>query len=202
MELENLKQLWRRIEVKPVRTEETERLIALLGKRSHGPVAKMRRNLLGELILVIATYIPVILYYFFGSAGKLSEIAWFLLLLLLSFTIYYYRKDRLLKEMLCVSCRVRSNLELQVSSLQKYIRVYALAGTIAVPVIGLLSLAVIYWKLPASPGWKNLLPWATALAPVTIGCYYINTWYVRKVYGRHIRKLKDLLEEMNEEYEK
>jgi hypothetical protein len=104
--------------------------------------------------------------------------------------------------MLCVSCRVRSNLELQVSSLQKYIRVYALAGTIAVPVIGLLSLAVIYWKLPASPGWKNLLPWATALAPVTIGCYYINTWYVRKVYGRHIRKLKDLLEEMNEEYEK
>jgi hypothetical protein len=199
MELENLKQLWRRIEAKPARTGETERITALLGKRSRGPVAKMRRNLLGELILVIVTYSPVILYYLFGFGGKLSAIAWPLLLMMLLFSIYYYRKDRLLKEMLCVSCRVRSNLELQVRSLQKYVRVYALAGTITVPIMAVLTLAVIYWKFPASSDWKNLLPWTTALVPVTIGSYFINTWYVHKVYGRHIRKLKDLLEEMNED---
>jgi hypothetical protein len=198
MELENLKQLWLTIEVRPARTEERERIVALLGKRSHGPVARMRRNLFGELILVITTYIPVILYYFFGFGGKLSGIAWLLLLLMLLFSIYYYRKDQLLKEMLCPGCQVRSNLEVQVRSLQKYVRFYTLLGTIMVPVMAILSLAVIYWKFPPSPGWKSLLPWAFALLPVTIGSYYINTWYVNKVYGRHIAKLKELLREMSD----
>jgi hypothetical protein len=198
MELENLKQLWLTIEMRPALAKEKERIMAILGKRSRGPVAKMRRNLFGELILVIATYIPGILYYFFGFGGRLSEIAWLLLVLMLFFSGYYYRKDRLLKEMQCVSCQVRSNLEQQVRTLRTYVRFYTLLGTIMVPVMAILSITVIYWKFPSSPGWKSLLPWGVVLLPVTIGSYYLNTWYVNRVYGRHIGKLNDLLEEMNE----
>jgi hypothetical protein len=37
------------------------------------------------------------------------------------------------------------------------------------------------------------------LIPLTIGVYFLNVWYVGRLYGQHIRKLQDLLREMEEE---
>jgi hypothetical protein len=159
----------------------------------------MRRNLLGELILVICTYVPAILYYLFGTGGRLTGIAWPLLMLIVLFAGYYYRKDKLLRKMHCVSCQVRSNLEQQIMSLRKYVRFYTVAGTIMVPVMAIFSLSVIYYHASHAPGWRGLMPWAIALVPITAGSYYINAWHVRKVYGLHIRKLEELLQEMDED---
>ncbi|HEX9509977.1 MAG TPA: hypothetical protein VF939_05810 [Puia sp.] len=212
MELESLKYVWHSLEVKPDREAGSEEeIIALMHKRSKGPVAQMRRNLLGELILVLATYIPAILFYLFDFEGRLSEIAWLLGLLMALLAVYYYRKNRLLKEMQCVSCQVRSNLKLQVGTLKKYIRFYILAGTLMIPVMTLFAYGIIRWKYPSPPGsalfyrisgiswWQNPLIWISLLALFTIGIYYVNVWYVNKLYGRPIKKLQELLEEMEEE---
>ena len=212
MELESLKYVWHSLEGKPAGGQSSEQeIIALLHKRSTGPVAKMRRNLLKELILIIATYIPTILLYLFDFEGKLSGIAWLFVLLLILFAGYFYRKNRLLKEMQCVSCRVRSNLERQVATLKKYTRFYTLAGTLMIPVMTIFCYLIIRWKFPLPPGsalfyrmggtpwWQNPLLWMSVLAPLTIGIYYFNVWYVNKLYGRHIQKLQELLREMEGE---
>ncbi|MDP4148111.1 MAG: hypothetical protein Q8927_00485 [Bacteroidota bacterium] len=198
MELEELKQLWRTIEVRPAPSEERERINALLGRRSGSLVTRMRRNLLGELILVISTYVPAILYYVFAFGGRLAEIAWPLSLLLILFAGYYYRKDRLLRGMSCPGCRMRANLERQIGSLQKYVRFYTVMGTIMVPVMAVFSLCLIYYHAPLAPGWKTLGAWAIVLALLTAGSYYLNTRHVRKAYGRHIRKMEELLREMDD----
>ena len=31
---------------------------------------------------------------------------------------------------------------------------------------------------------------------LTIQLYYLNKWYVNKLYGQHVKKLKDILKEM------
>lgn len=211
MELDSLKYVWHSLEAGPPRSHSEQEIIALLHKRSNGPVAKMRRNLLGELILILVTYIPTILFYLIDFEGKLSSIAWSFGLLMVMFAIYYYRKDKLLKEMQCVSCRVRSNLERQVATLKKYTRFYILAGTLMIPLMAIFTYLIIRWKFPPSPGsalfyrisgtpwWQSPLSWLSLLVPVTIGIYYMNVWYVNKLYGRHIRKLQELLLEMEEE---
>jgi hypothetical protein len=203
MELENLKYIWRTMEHVPVqeqnsREQDNTRILALLEKKSRSPITRMRKNLVGELVLMLATYIPAMGWYLFGYGGRLSEMAWLLLLLTGLFAGYYYRKNKLLKEMQCLNCPIRSNLERQVKMLRKYIRFYTVAGTLLIPVVAICAFLLIRSQLPQPEG-TFFFSWVIALAPITTGIYYINTWYVNKMYGRHITRLQQLLEEMGEE---
>jgi hypothetical protein len=207
MELESLKYIWRSLEIPPAPGPDRQALLALLQKKSRGYVARMQRNLLGEAILLLVAYIPGILCYVVEFEGRLSAISWLFVLLALLFEGYYYRKYRLLKKMQCVSCEVRSNLARQVNTLKKYTRFYLLVGTALIPVSFLISFVIIRWKLPlvvgafggGGPWWANPIFWFIGMAPLTIGIYYVNAWYVNKLYGRHIKKLQELLREMEEE---
>jgi hypothetical protein len=37
------------------------------------------------------------------------------------------------------------------------------------------------------------------MVPLTIGVYYANAWYINRLYGQHIKKLQELLQEMETE---
>ena len=211
MELESLKSIWNELEPQPTPEKDGELILALLQKKSRGPVARMRRNLIRELLLIIVTYIPLILFYLVEFEGRLSAISGLVFLLGLFFCGYYYRKMMLLKEMQCVSCMVRSNLARHVETLKKYTRFYLLAGTLVIPFTAIYCYAILRWKLPhasgiqlyhrlsPAPWWANSIYWLLLLAPLTIAVYYLNAWYINKLYGRHIKKLQELLREMDEE---
>jgi hypothetical protein len=209
MELESLKYIWHSLGP-AAREPDHSALLALLEKRSRGPVARMRRNLVGEGILLLVTYIPGILCYFLEFEGRLSAISWLLVLLALVFFGYYSRKYRLLKEMHCVTAPIRSSLAQQVKTLKKYTRFYLRAGTGLIPGTYLVSYAIIRWKLPAAGSqfyhrlhpiswWASPLFWLILLVPLTIGIYFINAWYINKLYGQHIKKLQELLQELDME---
>jgi hypothetical protein len=209
MELESLKYIWHSLETPPAQTPGRQDLAVLLEKRSRGPVARMRRNLIGEAILMFVTYTPAVLCYLLAFDGRLSAISWLFALLAAVFFGYYYRKYRLLKEMECVTCQVKSNLARQVKTLKKYVSFYLLAGTAMIPVSYLLSYAIIRWKMTVGqslylrlhpiPWWGNPLFWLILMVPLTIGIYYANAWYINRLYGRHIKKLQELLQEMETE---
>jgi hypothetical protein len=211
MELENLKYIWQELESRPTPEPDPELILALLQKRSQGPVARMRRNLRAELLVIVISYIPTIIFYLVEFQGRLSALSGLLFLLGLFFCGYYYRKLLLLSEMNCPSCMVRSNLARQVATLKKYTRFYLLASTVVVPVVAVITYIVfhlrlhypdnpgIYHRLSPAPWWKNSIFWLIFLAPLTIAIYYFNVWYINKLYGRHIKKLQELLREMDEE---
>ncbi len=207
MELEDLKTIWqdrpdtwRRNEAggKQSDRQQTGRQIRdLLRKRSRGLVAKMKRNLFGELLLVLTIYIPAILFYLFEFREKDPSTGWALLLLLLCFTGYYYRKNNLLNDMQRPDAAIRANLERQLLTLRKYIRFYTIAGTVFVPVMAILAL--LPWFLTGPERWKDIGICGLALAAVTFLSYRANVWGMNRLYGRYIKKLKGLLEEMDEE---
>jgi amino acid transporter len=211
MELDSLKYVWRTLESVPSPQKSPEEIHALLQRRSGGIVTRMQRNLIAELILILTTYTPAILFYFLDFEGKLSGIAWLFILLLATLAVYFYRKNQLLKAMQCAGCSLHSNLQQQINTLKKYIRFYVWSGTIMIPVMIILSWLIIRWKFPPAPGaalfyrlsgtpwWQHPLTWTALLIPVTIGMYFANSWYVHRLYGRHIRKLQELLREMEEE---
>ena len=211
MELDSLKYVWRTLESTPVPEKSPDEIRALLSLRSKGPVAKMRRNLAGELALVAVTYTPAILFYFLGFEGRLSIIAWLFIFLTVFLAVYFYQKNRLLKTMQSTNASLLYSLQRQVGTLKRYIRFYLWSGTIMIPVMTALTWLIIRWKYPPIPGadlfyrlsglpwWQHPLTWLTLLVPVTIGMYFVNAWYVGRLYGQHIRKLQDLLREMEEE---
>src|ERR1700730_16608389 len=203
MELEQFKNLWR---LETVHHKKDEQLLSFLQRRSNKPIARMKRNLLFELIAVILSYGFAIVYYFFAFQGRMSEVSWFMIGIALFFFVYYFRKNKLLSQMECISCQVRSNLQRQVSTLEKYVRFYLIAGTALIPLTILFFSWLIYVKSPLKPNsvffhstayawWQTSLAWIAVVCLSTILVYYLNKWYVAKLYGNHIRKLKELLAE-------
>jgi hypothetical protein len=209
MELDQLKSIWQN--ESSLQQKQDEELRLLLNKPSNSPVAKMKKNLFMELVLVLVTYSLIILYYYFAFSGKLWEISLFMLGIALIFIVYYYRKNKLLNQMQCLNCQVKSNLERQVKVLEQYVRIYLIAGTLVVPLAFFFFVVIIYYKIPIparqsiffegpdNPLWKAVLVWIIVTTALTLLIYFLNKWYVQKLYGRHIQKLKEMLYEMGDE---
>ena len=197
MELETLKTLWQEQEM-PTAESDRELLLALLQKQSGGPIARMRRNIRKEVILMVICYGFCILFYLFAFSGSMADVAWVFVGLFVFFYVYYYRKNQLLKKMQCVSCEVRSNLAGQLKTLQKYLRFYFWSSTIIVPVSLFVAFDIaLHSNLGTVTNLKIVLLFALALV-LTIAVYFLNRWYIHKLYGRHVRKLQELLREMDE----
>lgn len=206
MELDDLKDIWKD---KSVEAAGADEISAMIGRQSQSPIAKMKRNLRMELLIVIFSFGAVAVYYFIAFKSQYSIIGWVYALLIVLFCYYFLRKNKLLNEMQCSSCRIKSNLELQLRVLERYVRFYLISGTAVIPLLFIFLGIVLYYKKPTlnqtilypsetNPVWKFLLAWLILLTIATAIMWVLNKGYVNKLYGRHINKLKQLLEQINE----
>ena len=219
MELDSLKDIWKNLDEEDLRPAQDVPILVMLHKRSQGSIAKLQRNLKRELVAIIILYSLMIGYYIMAWHGRYWELSVLLFLIGAGFVFYYYRKNKLLKEMQCVTCEVKSNLKHQLVMLEKYVRFYFVAGTLLTPLAYLAAGAIIFFKTPnAEPGFPDASQLIDAQLPVvthitkhrfflmyaiigvalTVGIYFLNRWYVNKLYGQHIQKLKELLLQMDE----
>ena len=204
MELDNLKDLWRDLDRGDAHLKGDEQILKILQKRSQSPIARMKRNLLLELIAVIILYSFPIWYFLQTSMGRYRGIALFLFVVGILFVFYYYRKNKLLSEMQCVTCEVRSNLERKLVTVEKYVRFYFVSGTVLYPVAYFVPGFIVLLKYPDESVAERFTESAVYIVFVilglltTVGSYFLNRWYIKKLYGRHIEKLKALLLQMEE----
>ena len=195
MELDDLKKLWQ--EDTDLTPGHDQRLRDLLSARSNSPVAKMKRNLKAELWAVIILYGVSIVFYFTAWNGKMIAVGWFMLVLALLFFVYYIKKIRLLDKMSAPGGQLKQTLQQQVKTLESFVRLYFLAGTIIVP-ISLLFFAWIYYSqsryispsnifYPSDehPLWRVILVWTILIGFISYVSTYLNRWYVNKLYSRH-----------------
>ncbi len=216
MELDSLKDLWKDQDSTIAYHDDDEQIMSMLRKRSQSPIAKMRRNLRWELVAVIVIYSFTISYLVTSWHGIYWENALLLLIVGLLFVFYYYHKNKLLKAMQCLACEVRSNLQKQLTTLEKYVRFYFISATILTPVAYFVAGLVIFSKTPSRRFGDE--PLATRAQPMLHyfsehsyfaefvimgivlggGTYFFNRWYLNKLYGQHIKRLKELLRQMDD----
>jgi hypothetical protein len=207
MELSDMKNIWND---KPAEPVGSDKIFAMLTKQSHNPIAKMKRNLKMELLIVIFSFGGVAAYYFIAFKSEYGIIGWAYALLLVLFCYYFFRKNKLLGQMQCSSCQVKSNLELQLRTLERYVKFYLISGTAIIPILFIFLGIVLYYKKPklinetilypsaTNPVWKFILAWFILLTISTTIMWVLNRGYVNKLYGRHIHNLKQLLLQMTE----
>ena len=206
MELDDMKNIWNDKSIEG----GADKISAMIGKQSQSPIAKMKRNLRMELLILVFSLGIVAAYYFIAFKSEYSIIGWVYALLLILFCYYFFRKNKLLNEMQCSSCRVKSNLELQLRMLERYVKFYLISGTAILPILFIFLGIVLYYKKPTlinetvlypsatNPVWKFLLAWFILLLVSTTIMWVLNRGYINKLYGRHISKLKQLLAQINE----
>jgi hypothetical protein len=206
MELEQLKDMWK--EQEPDRPRDVQ---PLLNKKSNSPIAKMKKHLVMELSAVILMYGIVIIYFFAAYKGRFSSVSILYLFIGVVFCIYYFKKFKLLKEMECMACQVKTNLSKQLDTLEKYIRFYLIAGTALIPLVLIFFYWFGYTYLPKGREFFFPQPSETITVLQSIGIfmlittvatvlsYYLNKWYIRKLYGTYIDKLKEMLLQMEDD---
>ncbi len=198
MELDNLKDLWRDLK-EDHHQDEDEQIIKILHKKSQSPIAKMKRNLFIELIAVIILYAFPIWYFLQTSEGRYVEISIGLSVVAVLFTFYFYKKNKLLSEMQCVTCEVRSNLQRQLTTLEKYVWLYFVGGIVITPIAYFVPGLLVIMKYPGRDvsaefaGSVAYIMFIVIGLLITIGNYFFSRWYINKLYGQHINRLKDLL---------
>jgi hypothetical protein len=198
MELDNLKAIWKEQDSLPGLQPDLQQL---LQKKSRGPIARMRRNVMIEGIVMVLCYTPTIILYLAWFDGRLWFISLMMSLILVFYCVYYIRKDRLLKKMECVTCEVRSNLTRQVNILGNYLRFYLWTTTLVMVISWFVAYLAIRYALqfkghPLPPWLEPLL--IVLVIPCSIGLHRLNKRYFNKLYGRDAQKLRDLLREMDE----
>ncbi|HTN07814.1 hypothetical protein [Agriterribacter sp.] len=207
MELEYLKEIWKDAgEDKAIAVAGKQQLLNLPGAPSQNLVSKMRRNLFYELLIVLVCVAVIAIFYFVSFGGQLKEVSWTYILLAIVFIIYFHKKNKLLKDMQCPACQVKHNLSLQLATLEKYVRLYLIAGTAMAPVVMLFFYVLLHYKhlviFPSVYAGKEpsafTLLYLLITGIFTMLFYLLNRWYISHLYGRHIQKLKTLLLEMEE----
>ncbi|MBO9631942.1 MAG: hypothetical protein J7578_02410 [Chitinophagaceae bacterium] len=217
MELDSLKEIWKdQDKGMDQYPDSNAEILSMLGKKSQSPVAKIRRNLLLELITIVVVYVAFIIYFALNKHGRYWELSIMMGLVGIGFVFYYYHKNKLLKSMQCVTCEVKSNLQTQLHLLEKYVRFYFIAGTLLTPLLYYLTGLIILYK--AKPGYisgevlgdraqvmLNTVPrhqffteFLIGGVVITVLIYFANKWYIRKLYGQHINHLRELLRQMDE----
>lgn len=211
MELDQMKDVWKQQFSSSEKKLKEEDVISMISHPSRGPVASMKRNLRRELYFVIFSFSIAALVFFLAFESKMIGYSAAYIFLMAVFALYYYNKTRLLGRMQCVNCEVKTNVSLQVSTLEKYIRYNLIVSTLVYPAFLLFGAWILYtnfYSLTPKPifvysvsyaTWITTLVWVLFSVITSIPMYYLNKKYIHWLYGKHISRLKWILKEMDNE---
>jgi len=211
IELEDLKNIWSNKIENDIGQQaiEQEKIRALLNKKSTNIIDHVRKNLLIEIImffvcLLLIACVPI--YFHYKEVTILCVIV--IMVVFVPYLIYYIKKYNELKKFFSYNQDIKSSLQLLITQLEKYLSIYFWGSLLLTPISGFLSGFAVLYEMKAlgfllyfdvfsSATLSMILSFALLL---TLLSYPIMKWYIRKLYGQHLEKLKDCLKELNADF--
>jgi hypothetical protein len=202
MELEELKSIWKNSE--PVFQPKDEREIATMLKgRSISIIDKLKRNVWFELILTIVVAVALLVYALSLPSGGLKWTSISFILMCLGATFYYVKKIIMLNRFNPANENIRGNLISLIDNLTAYLKFYKRSYTVLYPVYFCVALLFGAIERGAEAFFENLMrPRTIILLTFLTGVlFFVSTWfanwYLKKLYGNHLDKLKNLLSDIH-----
>jgi hypothetical protein len=201
-ELDDLKSIWKK--QAGFDTKNEGELLQMLGKSSNTIISKLKRSVWFELIFTVACILILGMYTTTIPYGALMWTILSLLVLLISYTLYYVKKIMLLNQYDSSSDNLKANLRHLLERLDAYMKFYKRSYAILYPVFFVLGL--LFGALES--GFDRFIhkfesPLYTAsfiLLSIIfmVGVYTITDWYLKKLYGNHIEKLRTILDDLKD----
>lgn len=201
MELDELKSIWRSGDTEFQPKDERE-IALMLKRRSVSIIDKLERNVWFELILTLVIGIALLVYALTLPSGAIKWVSISLLTVYCVTTFTYVKKIRLLRSFNPVEKNLRASLTALIETLSGYITFYQRSYTILYPLFFCLMLLFIGIERGAASFFDNLVKPVTLFSLLCVaGVYYLTSawfakWYLKKLYGDHVEKLKSLLNDI------
>ncbi|MGD1841082.1 MAG: hypothetical protein ACFB0B_09320 [Thermonemataceae bacterium] len=205
MELDALKTLWKeqqeavQEEIKPI---EAAQLLALLRQRSHSVVAKIKRNLLGEVILSLA--IGVLFLAFIPSLSNTTlqiTLTSFIVFFCSATSMVYLYFWRWIKSNYDLSDNLRAATQRLIFCMERAIKISLYCNMVLIP-LGTTLGGLYGYALGGKPIdlYSNVSFTVTMVLILLFSilmAYPLHRLYINKLYRKHLKHLKAVLEEMN-----
>lgn len=201
MEIEDLKDIWKK-ESEAFRRKDEAELAAMLRGKSTSIVGRLKRNVWFELILTSLGGVALLAYALTLPGGSLKWTSMSIPVIFVIYSFYYLKKLRLLNRFQWGSENVKASLENLVISLKGYLRFYKRSYSILYPAyffLGLLFAAIergadaFFHQVSRPEIFLTLLVGAIAFFFFSS---WLTSWYLKKLYGNHLEKLEALLKEL------
>jgi hypothetical protein len=201
MELEDLKSIWKNSEPDFLLIGEAE-IALMLKKNSLSIVDKLKRNVWFELLITLAASVGFLIYALQLPSGALKWTTTSIILMCLGYTVYYIKKLVLLSRFNPATENIRTNLTALVQNLTSYLKFYKRSYTVLYPIYFCVGLLFGGLERGAERFFDTLFA-ATTIMYIVIfaGLFYLlskkfTNWYLNKLYGNHLNKLKSLLDDL------
>lgn len=199
MELDDLKYIWQKSELyKPKQEEE---ITVMLRGKSHSIIAKLKRNVWIELVFTIIAGV-ILLYYAFSIPS--ASFRWAFVVVLISFLayiVYYVKKINLLNRFEGSPGNIKASLEKLVNDLDAYLKFYNKSYTLLYPVYLILIVVFVILDRGMEQFVESLQDWKIVLYLLFIVLFltpWFSKWYLHKLYGTHLQKLRGLVNDLQE----
>ncbi len=199
-ELDDLKSIWK--QQSGFESKNKAEIIQMLSKRSNTLIYKLKRSVWFELIFTVVCMLVLGGYSLTLNGGALMWTILSLLVLLLSFTLYYVKKIMLLNRYDASHENLKDNLNHLIVRLDAYMKFYNRSYAILYPLF--FALGLLFGALESgfdrfihkfeSPMYT--LSFIILSVVFMAGVYKITDWYLKKLYGNHIDKLRSLQQEL------
>jgi hypothetical protein len=202
MELEELKSIWKNSEPS-FQPKGEEEIASMLKGKSISIIDKLKRSVWFELVFTVAVSIGLIVYAIAITSGAAKWLSISFILMCLAFTFVYVKKLILLNRFNPANETIRENLVSLIKSVTSYLNFYKRSYTVLYPVYFCLGLLFAGIERGADAFFENLMrPRTILFLSVFAGVlFFLSTkvanWYLKKLYGNHLEKLKTLLNDIH-----
>jgi len=200
MEFENLKAIWNSTPSFPPKDERE--IASMLNKTSQSVVNKLKRNVWLEMIFTLTTGVALLVYAIMLENGSLKWTSISLLAVFILYSIYNTKKMLLLNRFDPGKSNLTLTLQTLVDDLTAYLKFYKRSYAILYPAYFILMLLFALLERGTDEFVRVLNKPEIILYLVGTGALFficsiwLTSWYLRKMYGNHLQKLKELLQDL------
>jgi hypothetical protein len=199
MELDDLKKSWNS---QPNETSKNINIMELIGHKSYGPVAALKRGFRRQMRIMILMPLFIFIINSRNGEGPVKSILfWAYVGFCIAAVVFFYINYRIASRMEVMEGAVKANLEKQTLLLEQRLRWKTIGLPIATLFFALLVEVLPYvqhYKMLNT--WHNLSPFIRfgAYAFVLLFQYIVSRLVSERRFGAHLRHLKNLVKEMRD----
>jgi len=198
MELDDLKETWKKTNLKKTNTD----IMEIIQHKSYGPVSALKREFIKQIRLMIILPIVLILTNLQNVDAVLTSIMfWSYVAICIGVILFSYFNYRTVSKM-SMDGMVRSNLEQQIGLVEKRLKWKQNGLRIALVYLILLAEVIPYFQhYRMLDKWHSLAPLIRfgTYAGFLVLQYFVSRAVCQMRFGSHLAYLKNLVKEMGGE---
>jgi hypothetical protein len=201
MELDDLKDIWKKNPPEFKVKNEVELALMLKGS-SKSIVDKLKRSVWFELIFTIIAGIVFLGYALTLESGSFKWTSISMTALFVVYSFYYVKKLSILNRFNPGEGNLKTNIDNLITSLTSYLKFYKRSYTILYPAYFVLGLIFGAIERGADQFINSLSKPSVIISLVSLAIFFffsstfLTTWWLKKLYGNHLEKLKNLAHEL------